>query len=356
MKHNKILITGGAGFVGSSIALKLKGDYPRLDIICLDNLKRRGSEMALPRLRQAGVKFRHGDIRNPEDLELEELDLILECSAEPSVLAGIYSSPAYVINTNLSGAVNCLELARKHQSDILFLSTSRVYPMGALNKLKFKESPTRFELLNKQSLPGASKHGISEDFSLEGARSFYGSTKLASELIINEYMDSYKIRGIINRCSVITGPWQMGKVDQGVFVLWLAKHYYKKQLSYIGYGGTGKQVRDFIHIDDLYRAIKTQLNNFDDYAGEEVYNIGGGLENSVSLQELTRICSQITGNKIKIESTKEDRPADVRIFYADSSKFLQKSGLKWQKDIQTMAQDVYQWIADNEAALEPILS
>lgn len=356
MTYKNILVTGGAGFVGSNLAIKLKLDYPKLKITCLDNLKRRGSELALPRLREAGVEFRHGDIRNPEDLQVDEADLILECSAEPSVLAGIHSSPAYVINTNLLGTVNCLEQARRHKADILFLSTSRIYPMDKLNQLEYKESSTRFELLEDQTLPGASSKGISERFPLAGPRSFYGATKLASELIINEYSESYKVRAIINRCSVITGPWQMGKIDQGVFVLWLAKHYYKKPLAYIGYGGTGKQVRDFIHIDDLYRAVKVQLDNFDDYAGTEVYNIGGGLANSVSLQELTKLCEEVTGHKVKIESIKENRPADVRIYYTDSSKFLKKSGLSWQKDISTMVQDVYGWIRDNEIALKPLLS
>ncbi len=355
MTHKNILITGGAGFVGSNLALKLKADHPELKIICLDNLKRRGSELALPRLRSSDIDFVHGDIRNPEDLEIENVDLILECSAEPSVLAGINSSPAYVINTNLSGTVNCLELARKQEADILFLSTSRVYPMGQLNQLEYKESSTRFELLDKQPVPGASNKGISEDFPLEGSRSFYGATKLASELIINEYLDNYKIRGIINRCSVITGPWQMGKVDQGVFVLWVARHYFKKPLSYIGYGGKGKQVRDFIHIDDIYRSIKTQLDNFNEYEGQ-VWNIGGGLKNSVSLQELTKLCEEATGNKMKIEEVREDRPADVRVYYTDSTKFLKKSGLNWQKDPKDMVDDIYKWIRENEAALKPILS
>lgn len=357
MNYKNILITGGAGFVGSNLAIKLKIDYPNLEITCLDNLKRRGSELALARLRSAEVNFVHGDIRSPEDLEeVSKVDLILECSAEPSVLAGISSSPSYVINTNLTGTVNCLEVARKKRADILFLSTSRIYPMGPLNQLKFKESSTRFELLDGQPISGASKKGISEEFPLEGPRSFYGATKLASELLIQEYMDNYKIRSIINRCSVITGPWQMGKVDQGVFVLWVAKHYYKKPLSYIGFGGQGKQVRDFIHIDDIYASIETQLKNFKSYSGFEVYNIGGGLKNSVSLQELTELCEQVTGNKIHIEKVKEDRPADVRIYYTDSSKFLKKSGMKWQKDIPTMVNDVYEWIRDNEAELEPILS
>lgn len=355
MDSKHVLITGGAGFVGSNLALKLKGDYPGIQITCMDNLKRRGSELAIPRLKSAGIEFIHGDIRNREDFTTEHVDLILECSAEPSVLAGINSSPDYLMNTNLIGTINCLEFARSQNAKFLFLSTSRVYPISYINNLLFEETPTRFAISDGQNVEGASAHGIAESFPLDQPRSLYGVTKYASELIIQEYIDTYGLKAIIDRCGVITGPWQMGKVDQGVFVLWVAKHYFKKSLSYIGYGGEGKQVRDFIHIDDLYSAIKIQLNNFNDYT-DEVYNIGGGLENSVSLQELTKLCEKITGNKISIESIKEDRAADLRFFITDSSKFLEKSGLTWQKDSYTTVQEIYDWIKANEAQLEPILS
>jgi dTDP-D-glucose 4,6-dehydratase len=121
MDYKTILITGGAGFVGSNLALLFKAKYPKTKLIVLDNLKRRGSELNILRLKDQGIVFVHGDIRNPEDCELnEKIDLLLECSAEPSVLAGFNESPRYVINTNLAGTVNCLELARKHKADIVF--------------------------------------------------------------------------------------------------------------------------------------------------------------------------------------------------------------------------------------------
>ncbi len=355
MDYKNILITGGAGFVGSNLALKLKKDYPKTSITVLDNLKRRGSELSLKRLKAADIEFVHGDIRNREDLVFETVDLLLECSAEPSVLAGIGSSPDYLMNTNLVGTLNCLEVAREHKADSLFLSTSRVYPISYINDLKFKEAETRFDILDNQTTPGASSKGIAENFPLDKARSLYGTTKLASEMVVAEYIDTYGMKAIVNRCGVITGPWQMGKIDQGVFVLWVAKHYFKQPLSYIGYGGEGKQVRDFIHIDDLYGAIRMQLNNFDAYnAG--TYNIGGGLANSVSLQELTALCQKVTGNKVDIKSVKEDRPADLRFFITDSTKFFEKSNLNWQKDAEVTVRDIYEWIRDNEEDLRPILA
>lgn len=354
MDYHKILITGGAGFVGSNLAIKLKADYPETSIVALDNLKRRGSELSIKRLKSAGIEFVHGDIRNKEDLTFDDIDLLLECSAEPSVLAGINSSPEYLLNTNLVGTLNCLELARNCGANCLFLSTSRVYPISYINNLAFTETATRFEISDEQKVPGASSEGIAESFPLDKPRSLYGTTKLASELVVAEYVDTYGMKAIVNRCGVITGPWQMGKVDQGVFVLWVAKHYFKQSLSYIGYGGEGKQVRDFIHIDDLYRAIKFQLENFDTFSGD-VFNIGGGKDNSVSLKELTNLCEEVTGNKISIDSIKEDRPADLRFFITDSTKFLKMSGLSWGKDARQTIQDIYTWIKNNETDLKPIL-
>ena len=310
-----ILVTGGAGFVGSSLALRLRSSRPDLRIVALDNLKRRGSELNLPRLRQAGVDFVHGDIRNPEDLRVPgSVDLILECSAEPSVLAGYGDSPAYVVNTNLMGTSNCLELARRHEAGIIFFSTSRVYPMSAINSLAFKEAATRFVLDDAQGVPGVSTAGLSEAFPLDGVRSLYGATKLCSELLLQEYLDMYGLHGVINRCGVITGPWQMGKVDQGVVVLWVARHVFGGALSYIGYGGQGKQVRDMLHIDDLFRLVLYEIEHLDTLSGS-IFNVGGGHAVSVSLQELTAVCRELTGEALDIGSVPAERPRRCSVVY-----------------------------------------
>ncbi|NCO76496.1 MAG: NAD-dependent epimerase/dehydratase family protein [Cyanobacteria bacterium] len=351
----KILITGGAGFVGSALALGLGQKYPDWQITALDNLKRRGSELNLPRLKEANINFIHGDVRNLADLDASLLqpDLILECSAEPSVLAG-YNSPKYVLETNLIGTINCLELARQTKSDFIFLSTSRVYPIFYLNNLNFTEEKTHFQLKEKQTIIGASKYGIAENFPLDKARSLYGTTKLASELLIAEYADSYGIRTLINRCGVLTGPWQMGKVDQGVFALWMAYHYFKKPLKYIGYGGKGKQVRDFLHIEDLLNLIDLQINKLDQFQGE-TFNVGGGIDNSLSLLETTKICEEITGNSINIEPVKENRQGDVPIFITDSRKIREKINWQPQKDAKNTLTDIYQWIKENESMVKSIL-
>lgn len=352
----KILITGGAGFVGSAMALSLKKDYPTYEIYCLDNLKRKGSELNLPRLGKAGITFVHGDIRNREDFDaLPNVDVVIEASAEPSVLAGINGgTPDYLMNTNLFGTVNCLNYAARCQANFIFLSTSRIYPIKTIETLNFEEKETRFGLSDDQPVPGVSSKGIAENFPLEGARSLYGTTKLASELIIQEYQEFYGLKTVINRCGVLTGPWQMGKVDQGVMVLWVAKHFFEQQLAYIGYGGSGKQTRDMLHIADLCRLIDWQIHNIDEINGE-IMNVGGGNEVSTSLQELTAYCQTATGKTIPITKVAENRPADIRLYVTDNSKVTKLTGWKPEIGMQQIVEEITAWLAENKEALEPIL-
>jgi len=354
MAVRRILVTGGAGFVGSTMALGLKAEYPGSQVIALDNLKRRGSELNLPRFKAADIYFVHGDIRNPEDLDADLLrpDLILECSAEPSVLAG-YSSPGYVLQTNLVGTIHCLELARKTGADFVFLSSSRVYPIEAIKRLAYQETATRLELV-EQTVPGASIEGIAETFPLEGVRSLYGATKLASELLIAEYADAYGLRTVINRCGVLTGPWQMGKVDQGVFALWMLAHYFERPLKYIGFGGRGKQVRDFLHVADLVDLVKLQLEGWQSVQGE-VFNVGGGVDNSLSLLETTRLCQEITGRTIPIEGVPEERPGDIPIFITDSRKVKAKLGWQPQRNARQTLTDIYAWVDQQAEVLKAVL-
>ena len=355
MNYRSVLVTGGAGFVGSNLAMNLKRRYPGVRVSALDNLKRRGSELNIPRLRRAGVEFIHGDIRNREDLAGFEVDLILECSAEPSVLAGYDGSPEYLLNTNLVGTLNCLELARRRGAGFVFLSTSRVYPIGALNGLRYEEDETRFVLDEEQPYPGASALGIAEHFPMKGARSLYGATKLASELFVEEYGAAFDLKTVINRCGVISGPWQMGKVDQGVFALWMARHYFGGELSYIGYGGTGKQVRDFLHVDDLFELVDEQVRDPDHFDGRTL-NVGGGLEMSLSLLETTHLCEQITGRKIKIHRRPETRAADVPLYVTDHREVSGLCGWQPERGAKQTLSDIYYWIRENESLVRATLT
>jgi CDP-paratose 2-epimerase len=347
-----ILITGGCGFIGSSIATRLAGLGHR--VTCFDNLLRRGSEILLNRIREHGCAFVHGDIRNSEDFEKvkEGHTLLIECSAEPSVLVGTQGHEARgLINTNLFGSVNCFEYARTRRLSVIFLSTSRVYPYDTLNNLVYKELDSRFEY--EGSKPGISAAGVAVDYPLAGYRSLYGATKLASEYLLQEYSKNFGIPSIVNRCGVVSGPWQLGKADQGVFAFWLAYHYFKKELSYIGFGGKGKQVRDLLHILDLIDLIVKQIESVGSHFGT-VFNAGGGRFSNLSLQETTALCRRITGNPVTITSTPQNRPADVCWYLTDNGTTENEFNWKPGRAPEVILADIYSWLKSHEAECKRI--
>jgi CDP-paratose 2-epimerase len=350
----RILITGGAGFVGCNLSLLL-AEWRSSDMIAFDNLHRRGSELALPRLRERGVRFVHGDIRNPEDFDnLPAADLVIECSAEPSVHAGYEGNPRYLLNTNLLGTINCLDYARRHGSGVIFLSTSRVYSIAALRALPLRRSGDRLVLPAEERGAGWSAQGISEDFPKTGPRSLYGASKLASELLVEEYHAAFGLKTIIDRCGVLTGPWQMGKVDQGFFVLWAARHLYGGELAYTGFGGAGHQVRDVLHVADLADLICRQIDAFDHHSGQ-TYNVGGGPGMSVSLAELTRLCATRTSRRLEVGSDPATRPADIPYYVSDNGSISKATGWAPARSVESTLDEILEWLARHRAELEPVL-
>ncbi len=353
----RILVTGGAGFVGSNLALKFREDFPAAKIVAFDNLKRRGSELNLEIFKSRGIQFVHGDIRIESDLSALEgnFDLFIEASAEPSVLAGVSGSPAYVLQTNLVGTLNCLEFARHRCEKMIFLSTSRVYSMSPLKEIRLSETSTRFEISPEQKIQGVSTKGISENFPTNSARSLYGATKLASELVIQEYCELYKSKMLINRCGVICGPGQFGKVDQGIFTLWAAQHYFKKSLKYTGFGGTGLQVRDLLHPADLYSLLKLQCEKPALFNGE-IFNVGGGREVSVSMKEATLLCQEASGNQITISEDPTTNPVDIPVYISDNSKISNLLSWKPKHSPKLIIGEIVQWIKQNELKLKSIFT
>jgi len=349
----KFLITGGAGFVGSNIATALKQNVANCAVIAFDNLYRKGSEINVPRLEKAGVTFIKGDVRNSQDLaELGAVDFLIECSAEPSVLAGSDGNTDYLIQTNLNGAVNCADLCRKYNAPMIFLSTSRVYPIEPLVNCELCTLDTRFELSDKQRTPGLSAEGVSEEFPISGTRSLYGGTKYAAEIMLREYSSAFGFPVIVNRSGVLAGPWQFGKADQGIAAFWTAAHVFDRNLKYIGFEGSGKQVRDMLHIDDLIRLILMQIQNPESFNinPEGVWNIGGGRGSSASLLELTAICSEISSVSIKITPEYEMRYADIPIYISDMGKIENHCAWKPEKNVVDIIEDIYRWIKDTPYA------
>jgi CDP-paratose 2-epimerase len=349
-RQMRVLITGGAGFVGANLGISLATRHPDWDLVALDNLMRRGSELNLARLRDAGVEFVHGDVREPADLAAAgPFDAMVECSAEPSVLAG-FADTSYSVQTNLIGAFNCLERARAENAFVVFLSTSRVYPVAPQLELALEEAETRYELAAEQPIAGAGPRGISEDFPLAGARTFYGATKLSAELLIEEYADAFGLRAVVNRCGVVAGPWQMGKVDQGVFSWWLLSHHFGRPLTYIGFDGNGKQVRDLLHVDDLVDLVEQQLSNPQDWNGS-VANVGGGRECSLSLLETTALCRELTGKEVEVGADPETRPGDVPIYLSDCSRLFARTSWRPRRTARDVLADLLEWTVANEDAV-----
>jgi CDP-paratose 2-epimerase len=347
----RVLITGGAGFVGANLAVALAERHPEWALTAFDNLHRPGSQLNLPRLERAGVAFVRGDVRELAELDrVGTIDALVECSAEPSALVGMSGDTSYPFETNLVGAYNCLELARRDGAQFVFLSTSRVYPYRALSELVLERAETRFELAAGQQAPGASAAGISEAFPLDGPRTLYGATKLAAELLIAEYAANFGLATVIDRCGVIAGPWQMGKVDQGVFTYWLLAHHFGRGLTYIGYGGTGHQVRDLLHVADLVELVDAQLLDAAGWDGF-VGNVGGGRDYSLSLLETTALCRELTGNEVAIAAGTEDRPGDVPLYLSDCSRLFEATDWRPARSPREVLTEILAWVRENEAAV-----
>ena len=352
---NRVLITGGAGFVGSNLAIGLVRAQPGLQVLVLDNLRRRGSELNLPRLSREGIQFVHGDVRNREDLEAcGKFELLIDCSAEPSVNSGYADSPDYLINTNLIGTVNCLEMSRLRDAGFILFSTSRVYPIDDLRALPLEEKASRFEIAHGPAASGASPLGVSETFGGEGARSLYGATKRAAEILVTEYSAAFRMPSLILRCGVIAGPWQMGKTDQGVVSHWVLKHLFGGKLAYIGYGGKGLQVRDILDVRDLMELTSLLLPQLENFSGE-IFNVGGGLTRSVSLQELTQLCSVVSGHTIQVSSQPETSDVDVPLYVSDCSKI--ESQVNWcpRYSVEDTVSSIHDWAQSNRSVLREVI-
>lgn len=353
----RILITGGAGFVGGALARSFLRESGGNSVVLLDNLRRRGSEWNLSGLLAAGARFVHGDVRNRADLEALEgnFDVLIEASAEPSVHAGIGSSPRYMLDTNLGGALNCLEYARERCGGVVFLSSSRVYSLGPLRELPLVANATRLELQGGgPRVPGLSQAGVSEQFACDGPRSYYGASKLAAELLCQEYAAHARLPVVINRCSVIAGPGQFGKTDQGVFTLWVARHFFGRPLKYTGFGGKGLQVRDLLHPDDLSDLVHRQIESWAKVSGR-TFNVGGGRAVSVSMREFTRLCQEAIGREVPIEEEPATSAVDIPWYITDHQRVSALLGWSPSRTPRAIVEGVGQWIRANEQVLSALI-
>ena len=338
----KILITGGCGFVGSNLAIFLKKKLKKSKIFSLDSLMRKGSILNRQRLVKNKIRNFKIDISNFKKFKkIPKVDIIIDCCAEAAVEIS-KNELDRVFNTNLVGTHNVLKKAKNDKSKIIFLSSSRVYPIRTLNNFVKSKNINR---------PIKSLKKINENFDLDGPRSIYGFTKLASEMLIEEFSYQFGIKYIINRCGVISGPLQFGKQDQGFVSLWIWRHLNKLKLSYIGYGGYGHQVRDVLHVNDLLELILLQINKINKL-NNKIFTVGGSLKSKTSLFELTKICQKLTKNKIKISKIPQTSNYDIPAYISDNKKVSKAYGWKVKKDIYEISYDVYNWLFKNKKIIK----
>jgi len=349
----KILITGISGFVGSSIARYFKENIANAEVFGIDNFSRRGSEYNIAVLKGLDCKIIHGDIRCKEDIdELPRADWIIDCAAIPTVTTGITSGTLSLINNNLTGTVFLLEKCRRDNTGFIMLSTSRVYSINELIRIPLIESEDGFEVDEKRNLPvGFSTLGVSESFSTAAPVSLYGSTKLASEILALEYHHTFGFPVRINRCGVIAGPGQFGKIDQGIFSYWIYNWILNKPLSYIGFNGSGYQVRDFFSPEDLGSLIISQLNDPLRKA-PVVLNAGGGINSAMSLKQLNQFCSGQFNFKKEITVISANRPFDIPYYVTDNSAAVEFWNWQPQQTKEEGLHKILAWGIKNKSLLE----
>lgn len=327
-----ILITGICGFIGTNIALAArKKNYK---VIGIDSLVRKKTEENIPILERVGVTIIRGDIRNKEDFTRlpNAIDSIIHLAANSGVPWSL-EDPVYDFETNARGTLNVLEFAKERgKIPLIFASTNRVYS-DLVNEIPLKQNATRytFDKEEKSWLTGSSYMGISEQFSIDGFGKYlhspYGVSKLAGDLYCQEYCNIYGIPTVINRMSCVYGYYQKGVSDQG----WV-DHFMRT----IGFGdrkvtvfGNGKQVRDMIWGEDIAQLYLKELEHIKKVKGE-VFNIGGGIKNTLSILEAIQIIEEISEKKAII-TYKPWRHADQKLYISDIQKVKDKIG--WEPTI-----------------------
>jgi CDP-paratose 2-epimerase len=342
-----IVVTGSAGFFGNYVTNYLIEQGHT--VIGLDNLSRKGSEMnAKKQIENPNIDFHTCDISHREPLENilkdKSFEWIIDCAAEPSVLAGFGDGSRSLINNNLISTINLLEICKERKCGFILMSTSRVYSIKDLSEIPSIESEKRFEV-GRSGL-------VKEDFSTKPPVSLYGSTKLTSELLAIEYSHMFDFPVWINRCGVIAGPGQFGKIDQGVFSFWIYSWLKRNPVKYIGFGGTGKQVRDVIHPFDICEVMNKQIH---DRTIEEspIYNLGGGAKNSMSLKELSDWCvDNIDKDDSLVTSSDEVRPFDIPVFIMNTKKSQERWDFKVSINLNKTLREIRDYVLANPEFLQ----
>jgi CDP-paratose 2-epimerase len=316
----KVLVTGGAGFIGCHIAKHHIQEGAA--VIVLDNLSRKGSEANLCWLADQGrFSFLQIDVENGGEVrgvfdKNPDIGIVYHMAAQVAVTTSV-SDPKRDFETNLLGTFNLLEAIRGSacRPVVLFASTNKVY--GPMADVDLVETATHYEYLQL-------KNGIAEEQPLD-FYSPYACSKGAAEQYIKDYSRVYGLRSVIFRQSCVYGPRQLGVEDQG-WVAWFVNAALSGHA--ITVYGNGKQTRDLLFVDDLVEGYRRAIDRIDKVSGE-VFNIGGGKENQISVLELLELLADQLGKKINY-SFGDWRPGDQKLFVCDIRKAWRE--LEWRPE------------------------
>jgi CDP-paratose 2-epimerase len=337
----KWLITGGTGFIGCNAAARLIQSGNQ--VIIFDNLSRKGAESNLEWLRRQGrLEFSRGDVRHYSDLEHvfrlhPDIDVVLHLAGQVAVTTSIID-PLNDFQANAFGTFNMCETVRKFVPGaiLLYASTNKVY--GPMADTKVIEQETRYMYLD---LP----NGVSEDCPLD-FYSPYGCSKGTGDQYVRDYARIYGLRSVSFRQSCIYGRRQYGIEDQG----WVAWFTIAAMLERpVTICGDGKQVRDILFVDDLIECYLKAVERIDRVSGQ-VYNIGGGPRNTISLLELIQFLDGRSRKKMQY-SFADWRKGDQRVFFCDISKANRDFGWKPNVTKDVGLAQLVDWVSKNRASV-----
>jgi CDP-paratose 2-epimerase len=340
----KYLITGGCGFLGTNItATLLRRGHA---VAVLDNLYRHGSAENLAWLRgQGDFQFLHCDIRNAGDIERAVREVrpstVFHLAGQVAMTTSV-DRPRFDFEVNAVGTLNLLEALRSNAPEavLVYSSTNKVY--GDLEQITYEECPTRW---TTPDYPNGFDESVPFD-----ARSPYGCSKGTAELYVRDYCRTFGIRGVVFRHSSIYGGRQFATYDQG-WIGWFCLQAWNQATARardpFTISGTGKQVRDVLHVDDAAACYLAAASEADRVAGE-VFNIGGGVNNSLSLLELLDWLSQRL--KVTLAYRKiEERSSDQKVFVADCDKAARL--LNWRPTVSADEglNRMVEWVAEMDS-------
>jgi len=335
----KVLITGGCGFLGSNLAARalMRGD----ELVVFDNLSREGASLNLSWLKKQGsFHFVKGDIRSQRELfrtiKKFKPEVIFHLAGQVAMTTSI-SDPRADFEINVGGSINLLEAARAYVPDaaIIYSSTNKVY--GDLRQYTYRETETRFECVEKPK-------GFDENTPLEFT-SPYGCSKGAADQYMLDYARVFGLKTVVFRHSSMYGGRQFATYDQG-WIGWFCEKALETKNGKIRepftISGSGKQVRDVLHADDMVQLYFGAIEQ-SKVAPGQAFNVGGGVDNSLSLLELFKVLEGILG--VSLVYTKlPPRQSDQQVFVADYGKAKQSFGWEPKVDKITGIKATLDWI------------